>query len=241
MASSSREVDDSISPERGLWCHICEHMPLPEKEEMASLIGFALIQSNESLWAEKATLQSILYEVGCTPRRATGRKLFQDALLFSQSHYEVNEALVYPADVLKLFLCHNFSAADQSRAQVEEVQAAIQKENALLEQAVASLQKAVDEATSVVLECSAPTHSTSPKAASKLPSKTSSGHLAPSSTSSTRSRPALPISTKEEERGAGKPSSTAQPFSPPMNGKGKFRSRLLDAQSELFLSEDFSR
>lgn len=189
----------------------------------------------KSLWAERATLQSILYEVGGTPRRATGRKLFQDALLFSQSHYEVNGGLVYPPDVLKLFLCHNFSVADQSTAQ--EVQAAIQKENALLEQAIASLQKAVDEATNVVLECSAPTLSTNPKTAPKLPSKTSGQHLA----SSSRSRLALPMSTKEEERGAGKTASTAPPFSPPVNGKGKFRSRLLDAQCELFLSEDFSR
>lgn len=42
-----QELDDGIGPERSLWCHICEHMPLPEKEEMASLIGFSLIQNNE--------------------------------------------------------------------------------------------------------------------------------------------------------------------------------------------------
>eukprot|EP01031_Cornospumella_fuschlensis_P023420 gene23420-28418_t len=149
------EVDTSDpQSEKGLWRHILACSAPPEHEELARLVGRSLLATNQTLWEEKDNLQSILYEYGgarqpqpqptkFSSTKRTGKKLFTDAIHYSQIHYEID--LEYSEDVMRIFQTNKFDAFNMSPTEKEQITVAISSENDLLVENIMVLQMKVEE------------------------------------------------------------------------------------------------
>jgi len=70
----------------GLWLHLIESVPLPERDELLSLVGRGLVDTNETLWNEKNILQEIVYEIHGKSTLTTPRTVSTNPGNFSPSH-----------------------------------------------------------------------------------------------------------------------------------------------------------
>lgn len=159
-------------------------------------------------------------------QKGNGRK-FAAALSYSKTSSSVNDMIVYSQESEQLLKSTGFGV-DLASDSIECITKQLELENALLEGVVQQLQAAVDLAT---LEPAPP----SKPIVKKLPT---GSHLPDSGPASSPARPAARVDSSSTEERSPTSHADGSPRPSSNTGKGKFRSRLLDARTEMFLSDD---